>query len=133
MNLQVGVKVLIKNSQNKYLFLRRSQEFAIESGADSWDIPGGRISLDETLYDGLSREVREEIGSTLKGLPKLIAGQDIIKPSKSIHVVRLTYVLVQDISDIKLSREHEGHSWMTLADAKALSLEPYLKEVINSL
>ena len=40
--LQVGVKVLLKNPEGKYLFLHRSAEKYPET--QKWDIPGGILS-----------------------------------------------------------------------------------------
>lgn len=56
MKLQVGVKALIKNTSNQYLFLHRSKT---TPGATKtyWDIPGGRIEPEEALDDALKREI----------------------------------------------------------------------------
>ncbi len=59
MNLQVGVKALLKNSAGKYLLLRRNPEKYPEVGA-TWDIVGGRIDPGTPLFENLKREVYEE-------------------------------------------------------------------------
>ena len=89
MNLQVGVKILLKNTEGKYLLVRRSSEKHPEVGA-MWDIVGGRIEVGTPLLENLKREIFEETKLDLVGEPKLIAAQDILKSDK--HVVRLTYV-----------------------------------------
>jgi len=48
MELQVGVKILLKNSEGKYLLIRRSAEKYPEVGA-RWDIVGGRIDGEPKL------------------------------------------------------------------------------------
>lgn len=58
MKLQVGVKVLIQNSQGQYLLLQRSQPLPDGSGI-KWDIPGGRIEPEESLEDGLKRALTQ--------------------------------------------------------------------------
>ena len=60
------VKAVIVNSQNKVLFLRRSDY--VEKFAGEWDLPGGHTHVGEQLIKGLRREVREETGLSL-GLP----------------------------------------------------------------
>lgn len=55
MNLQVGVKALIKNSEDKYLFIKRSRLLGSEKETQ-WDIPGGRIETNENLMEALARE-----------------------------------------------------------------------------
>lgn len=130
MKLQVGVKILIKNSNHEYLFLRRSGE--VESGKGKiWDIPGGRISPDESLIDALRREIREETGLLLISEPSLIAAQDIFAPKKDLHVVRLTYKGTAD-GQVKLSEEHEDFSWMDKSTVLASDsdLDPYLLDLL---
>ncbi len=118
MELQVGVKAIIKNQNGDYLLLRRSLEKYPEIG-DKWDIVGGRINPGETLFDNLQREIREEIGLELKGDPKLIAAQDILLvPGR--HVVRLTYIV--DFDDLdgepRLSDEHSEFKWFGIKELK---------------
>ena len=87
--LQVGVKILLKNKDGKYLLIHRSAEKYPEV-KDAWDIVGGRINLGTSLMENLSREVFEETKLKIVGEPKLIAAQDILKTQR--HIVRLTYV-----------------------------------------
>jgi 8-oxo-dGTP diphosphatase len=129
MELQVGVKILLKNKEGKYLLLRRSSEKYPETG-EQWDMVGGRINPGVVLMENLMREVREESGLVLKGDPKLIAAQDILRvPGR--HVVRLTYVGEAD-GEIKLSDEHNAFQWFTGEDIKALpKSDTYLLELLN--
>ena len=133
MKLQVGVKLLVKNSQAQFLFLRRSKLLSTDRDKPSWDIPGGRINPGEQLLDALHREVKEEIGYNLQAIPRLITAQDILVPSKDLHVVRLTYVVEAEISTIKLSDEHESYQWSTLDEVKALHVEPILARALKDL
>lgn len=130
MKLQVGVKALIENNEGKYLFMRRSQTFERETEAH-WDIPGGRIEPEEALVEGLAREIREETGLELQGTSTLLAAQDIFVQSADLHVVRLTYV-AQASGELSLSDEHEEHTWMSIEEAIASNLDPYLAEVLSN-
>src|SRR6266404_9251940 len=89
MELQVGVKILLKNSDGKYLLARRNPKKYPDVGA-SWDLIGGRINIGSPLLDNLRREIMEEVGLDYIGQPQLLAAQDILK-SADKHVVRLTY------------------------------------------
>lgn len=133
MNLQVGVKALIKNSNGEYLFIRRSTTLATDISEPSWDIPGGRIEPDEYLLEALRREVQEEIGHEVQSAPMLIKAQDIFVTAKDLHVVRLTYMLVEDIEDIILSDEHEEYVWVHESQLETVNAEPYLAEVLLQL
>jgi len=90
MTLQVGVKIFLKNTEGKYLLLKRNPaKYPTTKGV--WDIVGGRINLGSKLIDNLKREVKEETQLGIMTEPILIHAQDII-PNDEIYVVRLTYV-----------------------------------------
>lgn len=132
MELQVGVKILLKNKEGEYLLLHRSSEKYPEVD-NPWDIPGGRIEPGIPLLENLKREIKEEIGLVLEKEPELIAAQDILRiPGK--HVVRLTYV--GEISgEPKINPdEHNSFQWFTMEELKSLDkLDQYLKEVLSML
>jgi 8-oxo-dGTP diphosphatase len=128
MQLQVGVKILLKNKDGKYLTICRSAEKYPEVGA-KWDIPGGRINTGSSLIENLKREVEEETGLEILGEPKLIIAQDILKTDK--HVVRLTY-LGNAEGEIKLSEEHSEYKWLSLSEISKLEpMDKYFKEILE--
>lgn len=127
MELQVGVKVLLRNEDGAFLLIRRSPE---KYGSDKWDIPGGRIDPGSELLKNLVREVKEETGLDMTSIPKLIAAQDIMA-SETRHVVRLTY-LGSAQGEPQLSDEHTEYKWVLLARMKKLAnLDSYLKRLLE--
>lgn len=133
MNIQVGVKAIIQNSDDSYLFLKRSSRVSTDAQEASWDIPGGRIDPGEQLIDALRREIKEEIGHDLQSEPQLIAAQDIIVSTKDLHVVRLTYLIEEDVPNITLSDEHDNYRWVGVAESDSITMEPYLAQVFNNI
>ena len=128
MELQVGVKILLKNSEGKYLLVRRNPKKYPEVGP-KWDIVGGRINAGTSLIENLKREIKEEVGLDYQGEPKLISAQDILKPDK--HVVRLTYIGDQD-GDPKIDEDHLEAKWFTGEEIKNLeNLDSYFKELLG--
>ncbi len=129
MELQVGVKALLKNKEGKYLLLRRSPEKYSEV-VGMWDIVGGRIDPGSHLLENLKREIREETSLELEGEPKLIAAQDILRvPGR--HVVRLTYVAGIN-GEPKLDGDHKEFRWFTRNELENLEdLDIYFKEVLD--
>lgn len=129
MELQVGVKALLKNKEGKYLLLLRSAEKYPEIGA-MWDILGGRIDAGSPLLENLKREIMEETSLKLTSEPKLVAAQDIIRvPGR--HVVRLTYIGEIE-GEPRLDEDHTEFGWFTLEEMKSLeSLDIYLKELLS--
>ena len=131
MELQVGVKVLLKNREGKWLLLRRSVEKYPEVGA-KWDIVGGRIDPGTPLLENLKREVKEETSLDLKEeTVRLVGAQDILR-IEGKHVVRLTYVGEAE-GELMLSDEHDKFEWFTLEEMKKMGqaeLDTYFKELL---
>ncbi|MBI2121278.1 MAG: NUDIX domain-containing protein [Candidatus Wildermuthbacteria bacterium] len=128
--LQVGVKVLLRNKDGKYLLLRRSLEKYPEVEG-RWDIVGGRINPGKTLFENLQREVQEETALNIVTTPRLVGAQDILR-SKNRHVVRLTYV-GEAVGEIALdTAEHDAYEWYTRDEIIGLTdLDMYLKELLH--
>ncbi|ETB63939.1 TPA: NUDIX domain-containing protein [Candidatus Nomurabacteria bacterium] len=129
MDFRVGVKILLKNKDEKYLILRRSS-FKYPEVGPKWDIAGGRINIGESLIDNLKREILEETGLHLEEEPKLIAAQDIFR-NEGKHIVRLTYT--GNINgDVVLSDEHDEYKWITFSEFEEIEpLDLYVREIIN--
>ena len=132
MKLQIGVKVLIRNSDGLFLFIQKTELLQNET-RKSWDIPGGRIEPDENLTVALQREVKEELAVELTEKTALINAQDIFVTAKELHVVRLTYIVDQDIAALTLSEEHQAYRWCTIEDIIQQNVDPYLKETLELL
>ncbi|MCE9541509.1 NUDIX hydrolase [Candidatus Kaiserbacteria bacterium] len=129
MELQVGVKVLLKNSDGLFLLIRRSPIKYPES-PNRWDIPGGRINPGTTLAENLAREVREETGLVLSGEPRILAAQDILKV-EGRHVVRLTYVGHAD-GVPELSEEHTEYCWVSLDELRVeANVDSFVKKLLE--
>jgi len=132
MNLQVGVKVIIKNNNGDILLLKRTSQFLLPADSEeSWDIPGGRIEPDESLRDALAREVKEEISVDLDGNPELLVAQDIFVQSRDLHVVRLTYTHQQPVDSLTLSDEHSEYKWFSKDELQNVRVEPFLQEALT--
>jgi len=126
--LQVGVKILLKNKENKYLLLKRSPE-KYENTSMMWDMVGGRINAGSDLMENLKREIKEETQLNFTGKAKLVGAQDILWPDK--HIVRLTYTGEIEGEPI-LSDEHIDYKWVTGKEMLEMErLDPYLLELLE--
>lgn len=127
MQLQVGVKVLLRNTDGKFLFMRRSQYE--ERGAGKWDIPGGRIEAGTPLMENLAREIKEETGLVMKGEPRLLTAQDIVWQDR--HVVRITYVGEVE-GEPTLSKEHSEYAWFSYDELHTVeNMDDYVKKLLD--
>jgi ADP-ribose pyrophosphatase YjhB (NUDIX family) len=132
MELQVGVKILLKNKEGKYLLVRRNPKKYPEVGP-KWDIVGGRIEPGSSLMENLKREIKEEVGLEYEGDPCLVAAQDIFVPNQERHVVRLTYT-GQIEGNPTINEEHIEAKWFFSEDIKLLDaeiLDSYFKELLD--
>lgn len=127
LQLQVGVKLLIRNSSGQYLMIRRT-----DSAGGGWDVPGGRIEPHEPLEVALRREVTEEIGVEIGGKLQLVNAQDIFADDKQLHVVRLTYLAFADVAiqSLTLSDEHQAVEWWSM-DNTSIVPERFLAETLR--
>lgn len=129
--LQVGVKILLKNQEGKYLLIRRNPKKYPEVGP-AWDIVGGRINAGLTLMENLKREVEEETKLEITSDPVLVAAQDILRVSGR-HVVRLTYTGTTEGFPI-IDEESLEYDWFSADQIKAMSatdLDMYFKELLD--
>ena len=58
----VGIVFYCHDGEGNYLFHKRSEQCRDEQG--SWDCGGGGLKFNERIEDGVTREVREEYGTT---------------------------------------------------------------------
>lgn len=132
MELQVGVKALLKNKDGKYLLLRRNPKKYPEVGP-KWDIIGGRINPGTPLLENLKREIMEEAGLDYAGRPELVAAQDILK-SADKHVVRLTYLGEID-GDPIIDEDHLEAKWFTADEIKKIDvsvIDSFFKQLVDA-
>jgi 8-oxo-dGTP diphosphatase len=129
MELQVGVKAFIQNTDGKYLALQRAKPYPGDT-KPKWDIPGGRINVGEELIAALSREIKEETGMELQGTPTLVMAQDIIRDK---HVVRLTYLASAEGIIALDPAEHQAYQWMSLEEMRGSYHDVFLTPVITLL
>ena len=128
--LKVGVKILLKNKEGKYLLIRRNLKKYPEIKGE-WDIVGGRIKKGKSLVENLKREVKEETNLDLKEKPKLITAQDILRiPGK--HVIRLTYIgNIEGEPKLDMD-ENIDYKWLSIEEIKEVDdLDIYFKELLS--
>ena len=133
MELQIGVKAIIKNKQNQILMLKRAVPSEINKDY-YWDLPGGRLRPEETIHDALTREIMEETGMKMIGDPHIIFSQDIFIDNKQRHVVRLTYIVDTIGTEIVIDKqEHTEYKWVNLDEVKNITFDKYLEPIIKLL
>lgn len=126
----IAVKCLLKNEDDKYLILKKTQEEnKKDTSSNLYDIPGGRIEYGENVVDALIREIYEETGIniTLNNIQKILDATSVVRKD-GLHLVIITYLVNIKNTNIKISSEHSSFYW---ADKSFKSLPDWIKDKIN--
>ena len=124
--LTKGVGALIyARDTRRYLFLLRSTG----SWSMTWGLPGGKINTEETIFEGLNREIQEELGGKIYS-PELIPIE--IFTSKNEKFMYHTYFIAVEYEFLpNLNNEHIGYAWLPLASAPR-PLHPGVNRTLNN-
>jgi len=102
-----------------------------KSVSRQWDLPGGRLEPGESWWDGLTREVREELGAEVAQAAFLC---DAIKPRATradLYIGFFTCVLAP-VAERRfvLSAEHDASAWITAGAVSDRNMpEPYRQAI----
>tara|TARA_E500000178_G_scaffold277168_1_gene276274 strand:- start:8273 stop:8713 length:441 start_codon:yes stop_codon:yes gene_type:complete len=92
----------------RFLFLHRTGN----KSNVSWGLVGGTNELKETPWEGLKREIQEEIGNV--EYKKVVPLESFV--SNDNHFFFHTYLIVVDNEFIPtLNNEHDGYAWVSSA------------------
>ena len=117
-DIKTVAKVVLIDENNRVLLLKRSSY--VDKYAGEWDLPGGHLKQNESLHDGLVREVLEETNLRVTN-PKII----------EIHANLHFFYAKYDSKPIKLSHEHTGFRFF---DQKSLDPnEKFQKVALKAL
>jgi ADP-ribose pyrophosphatase YjhB (NUDIX family) len=95
---------------NRFLLLHRTQS----KQNNVWGLVGGTNEEKETPWEGLKREIEEEIGS-LPEIKKTIPLETFI--SNDDHFQFHTYLCVVNNEFVpKLNSEHDGYAWVSFGN-----------------
>jgi len=92
-DIRTVAKVVLIDESDRVLFLKRSDY--MKKYAGEWDLPGGHLKLNESLSDGLKREVKEETELDIEN-------EKLVEIQSNLHFFYAKY----DSSPIKISHEH---------------------------
>jgi ADP-ribose pyrophosphatase YjhB (NUDIX family) len=111
----VAVKVFLKN-RGKFLILHDS--------FGDWDIPGGRIKINEfsALLDKVAeRKIREELGAKLRFVLKAPVvfmrheRREAVKGNPKVRIFAVGYEAKYVSGNIELSHRHTEYKWVFIA------------------
>jgi len=117
----VGVGALIYNDEGKILVTQRGPKAKNERGL--WEIPGGSVEYGETFEQAITREIREELGITIR-VKSLHALCDHILPEEYQHWVSPTYIceIVEGEPVIQEPEKCSDWGWFSVEEMQKLPL-----------
>ncbi len=121
-NFAVAAKAFIV-SDGKLLIVKRKDDNPQMPGI--WELPGGRMEPGENPFEGLQREMREEVGLEIT----------VLNPMKVHHFTRadgqivtlIVFLCKSKETEIFLGKEPEAAKWMEINQAKLL-ITPFFHE-----
>jgi 8-oxo-dGTP pyrophosphatase MutT (NUDIX family) len=90
---------------NRFLFLHRSQG----KRSDLWGLVGGTNEGCETPWEGLQREIREEIGDLPK-IKKTLPLESFVSTDEKFYFHTYLCVVEHEFIPV-LNEEHNGYAW----------------------
>ena len=108
------VAALIRND-NQLLLGQRPQH---KRHGGLWEFPGGKIEPDETAYQAIARELKEEMGLLVTGIGKCLHS---VHDPGSIFRIEFTETFA---SGEARAIEHQAIGWFTLTQLEEMNLAP---------
>lgn len=121
----VAIGIII-NSQQQVLVEQRPQNI---SYGGYWAFPGGKVEENETIFDALIRELREEIDITVQDAePFMYVQHQYPERIVDLHTWRITSYTGEP-------HGHEGQliRWVTLAELIELNFLPPNQKIVQAV
>jgi len=123
----IAVKVVVINSKDEVLLLRRSNKM---SRAGSWDFCGGLVDeTDTSIYEAAIREAKEEAGLDISN-PKLLYADASYKVDNQ-KTLLLGLSAYAKSNKVELSWEHDKFEWVTKEEALKRDLPKVHSETLK--
>lgn len=123
---------VIKNRKNEILLLKREETKTFQG---HFQLPEGKLEENETPFNALRREIKEELGISIKSADLKSVSETALH-AKGIKYLafRLIYqVKIPAATKIKLSPEHSLYSWVKKDEIENFNLLPGTKEAIKKV
>ncbi|MEA2070927.1 MAG: NUDIX hydrolase [Asgard group archaeon] len=128
----VVVTAIIENHKGEILLLQRKPDVI---RPNIWEDAGGRLKKNESMINGLKREILEETGLQNYKIIKAIATFPPNGANGSKEKLGITYwcKMLSQKEQIKLSTEHQRYQWASLQEARKMAGHKALKKHIGLL
>jgi ADP-ribose pyrophosphatase YjhB (NUDIX family) len=126
--LMVGAVILVVDTQNRLLMMRRSD-------TGSWGVPGGATEPGERVEDAAKRETFEETNLEIGAMSLfgVFSGPEFYfkyPNGDEVYNVTIVYLSRDSHGEVKLNDEHTEWGWFATTDIPE-DLSPPIKPVIE--
>ena len=124
-NIICSGALFYSTSTKRFLFLQRTDS----KTKGTWGLVGGRMKYTESAFDGLKREIKEEVGDTPR-FKKVIPLEMFTSNDEKFFFH--TYLIAIETEFLpKLNDEHSGYCW-TAFECWPKNLHMGLKNTLNN-
>jgi 8-oxo-dGTP diphosphatase len=117
----VSVAAVITDDQDRVLVVQRRDN-------GKWEIPGGVLELDESIHDGVRREVQEETGVLVE--PERLTG---IYKNMKLGVVALVFHARIVSGEPGPAEESQAVDWWTRDEVMKQMTETFAVRILDAL
>lgn len=121
----IGQKAIVLNKNNQFIILQRTDKTGEGS---KWSLPGGALEKGEDPYQGIKREISEEIALEVSDLKPFFVKSLVNKDNDFVVVIGYTGK-VKD-GQIKLNWEHDNFKWVNKDEALQMDLTKDARDII---
>lgn len=125
--VKISQDIALKNEKGEVLVLRQPK-------SGKWILVGGHLNEGEDWFEGLKREVREEIGTDDFKLTGIIGINNWVVNGEPKYGAFFTGSISSDI-EIVLSSEHSEYAWIKNKEdvGRFIFAHPNLRKIVFSL
>ncbi|HYF01862.1 MAG TPA: NUDIX domain-containing protein [Patescibacteria group bacterium] len=123
-NIKLAVDAIVFGyAENKLNVLLIKQKFGVLK--NQWALVGGFVQDDETLYDAVNRELREEAGISVNYLEQLYTFGDDVHRDPRFRVVSVAYFALVDSTkfSLKADTDAEDAQWFPIDELPPLAFD----------
>ena len=107
-DFRVASKAFIVDKENRLLVLKREPKNVQMPAA--WELPGGRLEIGESPFDGINREVMEETGLEIETIMPFSVRHFTRADNQTITMI--VFLCKPLGTEVKLSAEHTEFDWI---------------------
>jgi len=132
-NPSLAVGVIIKNKDNKILFVQEGRDKYYEKANAIFGLPSGKVDWTEKIEDGLRREMREELNIEIKPLGLIGVYQYARDNSQCLGLAFAVELITKEEDITRNQEELKAMHWLSLVEAlsPATKLRVGSKEVLE--